>query len=172
MSNSINLTFIEKWINNVSIYPPAEIFFQAPKSQEKKEKRCKEICESLYRFNWEDSPVPNPIGTVREIVREMVVVDKLFEYNRFPPDYQNILKLLARFLKAACYLIDQLNDMHKEHEKLSEWYLEWRRGQLHIMMNANRWGADILRLPTEGEYANQIQKQFLDDVSQTMEEMK
>lgn len=37
MSNSINLAFIEKWINNVSIYPPAEIFFQAPKSQEPRE---------------------------------------------------------------------------------------------------------------------------------------
>lgn len=168
MSNSINLAFIEKWINNVSIYPPAEIFFQAPKSQEKKEKRCKEICESLYRFNWENAPVANPIGTVREMVREMVILDKMFEYNPFPPKYENIVKLVAKFLNHAYYLIDQLDSMHKEHDKLSDWYGEWRRGPLHIMMNANRWGADILRLPGD----DKTQTQYLDDISKAMGETK
>lgn len=87
----------------MSIYPPAEIFFQAPKSQEKKEKRCKEICESLYRFNWGNAPVANPIGTVRE----MVILNKMFEYNPSPPKYENIVKLVAKFLNHAYYLIDQ-----------------------------------------------------------------
>ena len=164
MSNSINLAFIEKWINNVSIYPPAEIFFQAPKSQEKKEKRRKEICESLYRFNWENAPVANPIGTVRE----MVILDKMFEYNPFPPKYENIVKLVAKFLNHAYYLIDQLDSMHKEHDKLSAWYGEWRRGPLHIMMNANRWGADILRLPDD----DKTQTQYLDDITKAMGETK
>lgn len=165
MSNSINLTFLERWIKDVSVYPPAEIFFQAPKSQEKKERRCKEICESLYRFSWEDSPVVNPIGTVREIIREMVILDKMFEYNPFPPEYENIVKLVAKFLNHAYYLVDHLDSMHKEHDKLSGWYSEWRRGPLHIMMNANRWGADILRLPGD----DKVQTQYLDDTTKAME---
>lgn len=164
MSNSINLTFIKKWIDNISVYPPAEIFFQAPKSQEKKEKRCKEICESLYRFSWEDSRVVNPIGTVREIIREMVILDRMFEYRPFPPKYETIINLVAKFLAHAYYLIDHLDNMHKEHVKLNDWYGEWRIGPLHIMMNANRWGADILRLPGD----DKVQTQYLDDVAKEM----
>lgn len=168
MPKSTNIEFIQGWINRASIYPPAEIFFQAPKSQEKKEKRCKQICESLYRFNWEDAQIANPIANVREVVREMVVIDRMFEYSRLPPDYQYVVKMVAKFLKSAYYLIEQLDSMHKEHDKLNTWYGHWRKGPLHIMMNANRWGADILRLPGE----DKVQIQYLDDIAKEMEDTK
>lgn len=171
MSNSINLKVIESWAHDISVYPPAEIFFQAPKSQEKKERRCKEICERLYRFNWERSDMPNPIGTVRETVREMVILDKMFEYNPFPPKYENVVKLVAKFLHYAYHVIKELDAMHKEHEKLNEWYVKWRKGALHIMLNANTWGADILRLPSEGPDDNNAHTKFLDDVTLAMKEM-
>lgn len=172
MSNQINLKCLEKWISNVSIYPPGEIFFQAPKSQEKKERRCKEICEQLYRFNWEDSKHPNPVGTVREIVREMVVLDKLFEYNAFPAEYMNIVKLVAKFQKHAYHLYHELEDMHKQHPALAEYYKEWRLGLVHIHLNSLHWGADIIRLPREGQYADAMGKQYIDDVERTFKEMK
>lgn len=162
MSNQINLKCLEKWINNVSVYPPAEIFFQAPKSQEKKERRCKEICEQLYRFNWENSKNPNPVGTVREIVREMVVLDKLFEYNPFPPKYENVVKLVAKLQKHAYHLFEVLEDMHKQHPALAEYYKGWRLGMVQIHLNSVLWGKDILRLgndeTTINKYMNDVEK--------------
>lgn len=169
MSNSINLKFIEKWINNVSIYPPAEIFFQAPKSQEKKEKRCKEICEQLYRFNWEGAKYPNPVGSVRELVREMAVLDKMFEYNPFSPKYENIVKLVAKFEVMAYHLYDMLESMHKQHPALSEFYKTWRVGLTQLHLNSLHWGADILRLPTQDL---EVQNKYIADVQQAFKEMK
>lgn len=146
MSNSQYLNCLEKWINNVSVYPPAEIYFQAPKSQEKKEKRCKEICEALYKFNWEGAKYPNPIGTVREIIREMVVLDRMFEYNPFPPKYENIVKLVAKFEKHAYHLYGELEVMSLNQPSLAEYYGKWRLGMVQLHLNAMHWAADILRL--------------------------
>lgn len=159
MSNSQYLNCLEKWINSVSVYPPAELYFQAPKSQEKKEKRCKEICESLYKFNWEGAKYPNPIGTVRETIREMVVLDRLFEYNPFPPKYENIVKLVAKFSTLAYHLVEELDKMHYQNEKMREWYDGFRLNDLRTQLLAYNWASDILRLGNDRDIET-----FADDV--------
>lgn len=161
MSNSKQLNCIEKWINKVSIYPPAELYFQAFKSQEKKERRCKEICESLYKFNWEGAKYPNPIGTVRDIVREMVVMDRMFEYNPFPPKYENVVKLVAKFVDNAYNLVEELGKMHGQNERMTEWYAGWHLGDLRIQLLSCNWAADILRLGKDDDAI----KKLIDDVS-------
>jgi|AGFS01.1.fsa_nt_gi hypothetical protein len=168
MSNNLFLNRLEKWITNVSVYPPAELYFQAPKSQEKKEKRCKEICEALYKFNWEGAKYPNPIGTVREIVREMCVLDRMFEYNPFPPKYENIVKLVAKFVNNADNLVAALDKMHGQNERMKDWYDHWKVGQLRIQLLSYRWGADILRLGDD----DKVTTKFIDDVEQAQKEMK
>lgn len=168
MSKNLFLNRLEKWITDVSVYPPAELYFQAPKSQEKKEKRCKEICEALYKFNWEGAKYPNPIGTVREIIREMSVLDKMFEYNPFPPKYENIVKLVAKFVNNADNLVVALDKMHSQNERMKDWYDHWKVGQLRIQLLSYRWGADILRLGED----DKVVTEFIDDVEQAQKEMK
>lgn len=159
MSNNQYLERLEKWINDVSVYPPAELYFQAPKGQEKKEKRCKEICESLYKFNWEGAKYPNPIGTVRETIREMVVLDRMFEYNPFPPKYENIVKLVAKLSSLAYHLVEELDKMHSQNEKMREWYDGFRLNDLRVQLLAYNWASDILRLGNDRDIET-----FADDV--------
>lgn len=168
MSNSQYLERLEQWINDVSVYPPAELYFQAPKSQEKKEKRCKDICESLYKFNWEGAKYPNPIGTVRETIREMVVLDRMFEHNPFPPKYENIVKLVAKFSNLAYHLVEELEKMHSQNEKMWEWYDGFRLNDLRTQLLAYNWASDILRLGNDRDIET-----FADDVySETMRSTK
>lgn len=159
MSNNQYLNRLEKWVNNVSVYPPAEIYFQAAKNQEKKERRCKEICESLYKFNWEGAKYPNPIGALREIIREMVVLDRMFEYNPFPPKYENIVKLVAKFTNLSYHLVEELDKMHYQNEKMREWYDGFRLNDLRTQLLAYNWASDILRLGNDRDT-----EVFADDV--------
>lgn len=172
MKNKENLNFIEEWIGNVSIYPPSEIYFQAPKKLEKEERRVKSLCEQLYRFNWENVKIPNPVGSTRDVVREMSTLDRLFENDDFPPKYENIVKLVAKFLFCAYHLRKELDDLHGKHPKLKQYYEGWSVGELHLSLNATHWGAKMLRLGTEGPDHDNPTTRFLDDVQKQLEKIK
>lgn len=172
MSNSVHLTRLKGWVDKVSLYPPAEIYFQAPKKLEKEEKKVRAICEQLYRFDWEGCKVPNPVGAVREALREMRVLDRLFEYEPIAPNYDLVVKMVAAFEFYAYHVYQELESMHDKHAKLSSWYGQWKFDhEVRLYMNAELWGADILRLP-HGLDGVPPYNQFVSDVNDKLEEMR
>lgn len=171
MPNSIHLTRLKNWVDSASIYPPSEIYFQAPKKLEKEEKKVKIICEQLYRFSWEGASVANPIGGVREALREMLVLDRLFEYEPIAPNYDLVVKMVATFQKYAYYVHQELENMHAKHKKLAVWYDKWKFDHhCRLGINAELWGADVLRLPM-GLPGIPVYEQFLSDVKIKLQEM-
>lgn len=171
MTNQINLKRLEDWVSCVCIYPPSEIYFQAPKKLEKEEKKVKVICEQLYRFSWEGAPLPNPIGGLREALREMMVLDRLFEYEPIAPNYDLVVKMVATFQKYAYYVHQELESMHAKHQKLAGWYAKWKLDhEVRLTLNAELWGADILRFPWGLEGVPMYNK-FVADVKIKLQEM-
>ena len=161
MMSKQNLNYLGNWVNQVSVYPPSEIYYCAPKKLEKEERKVKVVCEELYRFNWEGANKPNPIGNLREIYREMAVLDRMFEDGPCAPKYEYITKLVAKFLLSTYHLHVALGEMHNKHNKLKSWYGEWSVGQLQLMLNAQNWGTGILRLPKD----DRVLTKFIDDIS-------
>lgn len=160
MSNSkAKLKLLQQWINNVSVYPPSEIYFNAPKKMEKQERQVKKICERLYRFNWEGAEHPNPIGNVRSIIRDMEVLSIMFDGCHVRPKYENIVEIVIRFVYSVIPLTEELKMMHESHNALSNWYDEWSLMPIHLVTQSYGWSQEILGLSDVD-----FEDQFLFDV--------
>lgn len=163
-----NLNPLLKWIDDVSVYPPAEIYFNAPKKREKEERKVKAICERLYRFNWEGCERPNPIGKVRDIIREMEVISIMFEGCKVRPKTERIVRVVALFLDSMYHLVHQLEDMHGQHNALINYYEGWSVTSVHLDLQAVKWGMSLLSIDfdydPDYEYFTELLHITLDEV--------
>lgn len=114
---------LEQWIKNVKTYPPAEIFFQktGPKF-EKAEKRCKTICEDLYRFSFPEGEV-NILNELGAAYRELEVFYKMGLGDIKP---ERIKEVSTKFLECAKAACTALEAMHKKDQLLGEYYKSWK----------------------------------------------
>lgn len=114
---------IDTWMKNVKTYPPSEIFFQqtGPKS-EKAEKRCKLICEDLYRFSFPESQ-DNILADLGAAYRELEVFYILGMGDIKPERVQAVSTKFLECAKAACTALEA---MHKKDQLLNEYYKSWK----------------------------------------------
>ena len=114
---------LEQWIKNVKTYPPAEIFFQktGPKF-EKAEKRCKTICEDLYRFSFPEGEV-NVLNELGAAYREFEVLTTL-GYDDLKEG--RLRAVSTKFLECAKSACAALEVMHKKDQLLGEYYKSWK----------------------------------------------
>lgn len=114
---------LKEWMHNVKKYPPAEIFFQktGPKF-EKAEKRCKTICEDLYRFSFPEGEV-NILNELGAAYRELEVLTTL-GYDDLKEG--RIKEVSTNFLECAKAACTALEAMHKKDQLLGEYYKSWK----------------------------------------------
>lgn len=136
-----DLGMISEWVGKVVLYPPSEIYFGAPKSKEKQERKVKEVCEQLYRFNWEGSKTPNPIGAMRETYREMVCINNVFQSSNVPPKVEYMVSLCAKWWVQVKAVEDALMVMHRSHPVLEGYYTPWMREAISLTLWAMSWAS-------------------------------
>lgn len=114
---------LKQWMKNVKTYPPSEIFFQqtGPKS-EKAEKRCKTICEDLYRFSYPEGQ-DNILADLGASYREFEVFCILGLEDIKP---ERIKEVSTKFLVCAKAACTALEAMHKKDQLLGEYYKSWK----------------------------------------------
>ena len=117
------MQLINDWVKHMLTYPPSEMFYQkyGPK-HEKAEKRIKNICEDLYKFNWTDGKA-NVLGELKMAHREFDVLSKI-HLKAIKPEY--VLKAKEDFLLKVKPAIQAFELMIKKDQLLQEYYKEWK----------------------------------------------
>lgn len=114
---------LDQWLQNVRHYPPSEIFYQqSGQKSEKAEKRCKIICEELYRFSFPEGE-ENLLGELHASYRELHVL-WIMGFDDIKPEC--IINASTKFLKYAKAVCAALENMHKKDQQLNEYYKSWK----------------------------------------------
>ena len=135
---------IETWVNNVLTYPPAEIYLGAPAKLKKQEELVKAICEDFYKFNWEKEKFKNPVSQLREVSREMQVLDNFYEGESYVPKVSTVVDLAAKFIAVAEGVSKILGKMHKKHPVLTKYYEGIEIPVPSLVQAITDWGSEIL----------------------------
>lgn len=114
---------LKTWMQNVKKYPPSEIFFQqtGPKS-EKAEKRCKLICEDLYRFSFPEGQ-ENLLNELGAAYREFEVLTTLGYDDLKEGRILEVGAKLQYYMREVC---NALEAMHKKDQLLNDYYKSWK----------------------------------------------
>lgn len=105
---------LQDWVSFTKQYPPAEIFFQSNK--EKQERRCKQICETLFTLEPTDSN--HPAASLRDMWskwREFEVILKLgiSEMKR-----GEVVLIASMFKQSAQFAIRHMESVYKTDQNL------------------------------------------------------
>lgn len=111
------------WMNNVCVYPPAEICFQS--SDSKTEKRLQKLCEEVYSLGLTSVGKLPPLLGLKTAYRELEVLMVMLKTGT-PVKQEFIVQVANAFKAEIKSALVVLTALHKKDALLSKYYDSWK----------------------------------------------